>query len=344
MALWNFPILPPKFYSMSDIGVRLTEFLKKRNIRLDRNIITYLICVLIATILWFLNALNKEYSAEISYPVKYVNLPQEKYLVSELPSHFLLEVKAKGFALLRHRISTSFLPITFNVNAYTNHSLEKKEVFEYTINTNDVKDRISGQLSSDINLQGISPENIHFRFALSEQKKLPVHPAVHYTLKRQYILNNITVIPDSIEISGPAPIVDTLTYISTQPFTLKNIGKNITRTVSLVPIPGCTFSATQAEVSLFVEQFTEARRTFPIQTLQVPDSLILRIFPGQVNVTYDIGLSKYDHISDQDFTFTVEFSQTQNSSFLDVKAIKVPPFIRNLTYTPQRVEYILEKK
>lgn len=329
---------------MPNIVSRFIEFLKKNNLRIDRNIITYLICVVIATILWFLNALNKDYTAVISYPVKYVNLPQGKHLTAELPTTLSLEVRAKGFALLGHSISTSFLPITFNVNTYSNHLLEKEDVFEYTVNTNEIKDKISNQLNTEIKLLDISPTTIEFKFAQSITKMVAIRPVVNYTLKRQYILNKITATPDSIPVSGPANIMDTLQYVPTLPIVLKELGKSVTREADLADVSGCTFDDTPVKLDLEVEQFTEARKTVRLEAVNVPDSLYLRLFPDNINLTYDVGLSNYDKISNSDFRFYVDYKQTVLSSLLDIKVGKVPPYIKNLVYTPQKVEYILEKK
>ena len=37
-------------------------------------------CLLIATVLWFLNALSKDYSTTIAYPVKYIDAPKNQFL------------------------------------------------------------------------------------------------------------------------------------------------------------------------------------------------------------------------------------------------------------------------
>lgn len=322
----------------------MIAFLKKHNLHIDRNIITYAICVVIAVILWFLNTLNKDYTAEISYPVKYTNLPKGKHLITDLPKEVILEVKAKGFALLGYKISTSFLPITFNVSSFSNHLLEKSDVFEYTLNTNEIKEKISNQLSADIKLLNIIPETMSFKFAASASKKIAIHPMADYTLKRQYILNDITADPDSILVSGPSTVLDTLKYIPTKTIEFKEIGRNRSEKVELAQVPNVTFENTQVLVTIEVEQFTEAARTIQIKALNLPDSLTLRLFPNYINITYDIGLSHYDKVSDTDFVFTVDYKQCALSSYLDVKAKQVPPFIKHLTYAPQKVEYILEER
>lgn len=329
---------------MSIIKTSVQYFKKLKEIRPSRNIITYLICVVIASILWLLNTLNKEYSAEITYPVKYINFPQGKYPVNKLPTQMQLEVRAKGFALLGYRIKTSFLPITINVNGFNNHFQQNNQVWEYTLNTAELKDKISTQLSNEVKLLNVFPEEINFRMAAASRKKIAILPDLHYTLKRQYIIDQIVIRPDSIMVSGPTPIIDTLQAIYTQPVSLKNVGKNTDVTVGLASLANCTYEDTPVAILLLVEQFTEARRTISLSPRSVPDSVNIRLFPDYVNISYEVGLSKYDKISNDDFTFTVDYPKNTDTPYLDVKVGKIPTYIKDLNYSPQKVEYILEKK
>ena len=100
------------------IGKILSYFGASHELHIKRNVVTYGVCVIIATVLWFLNALNKEYTTEITYPIKYTDFPKGKLFVSEPPKEMTLAIKAHGFALLRYSISTSFLPIVLNVTRY----------------------------------------------------------------------------------------------------------------------------------------------------------------------------------------------------------------------------------
>ena len=321
------------------------SYFKNRDIRIDRNILSYTICVIIAAILWFLNALNKEYTSEISYPVRYTDLPKGKYLVSELPSDITLEVKAKGFTLVGYRISTSFLPINLDINSYSNYMLEKDNILEYTLKLSTIKDRINNQLNSDINLLNIKPEEIYFKFSHAVTKMIPVKPVVDYSLKKQHILKDeITAVPDSILVSGPASMMDTLSYIPTEIWKAGEISKNLSRTIDLDFPPNFSAEEKSVKINIELERFTEAKRNIPISVWNLPDSLNIKLFPNTVDISYEIGLSRYDKVTDKDFEFIVNYSQTPNSSYLPVEIVKIPSFIKNLSYTPQKVEYILEKK
>ncbi len=311
-------------------------------LHIKRNVITYGVCVIIATVLWFLNALNKEYNTEITYPIKYTDLPKGKLLVSEPPKEMTLSIKAHGFALLRYSISTSFLPIVLNVNSL----IDKKDLLEYTVNMSEIKDRISAQLNSDIQLLSIKPEFITFKFSRFESKRVPVIPQVNYTLKRQYMLkNDISIAPDSVDISGPASILDTLKAVYTTPITLKNLSKDVTKTVSFDEIYGTQINENNAKVKIEAERFTESKKKVPLTVKNLPDSLLIRLFPHSVDVTFDVGLSRYEVVSDTSFSFYVDYNQIKsNPASLKIQIGKQPRHIKDLIFTPETIEYLIEKK
>ena len=79
--------------TIKQIILKIEQLIKGAH--LNKNIISYLICVVIASSVWLLNSLNKEYSTVLTYPLKYSNLPEDKYSISELPHQLKLEVQAK---------------------------------------------------------------------------------------------------------------------------------------------------------------------------------------------------------------------------------------------------------
>ena len=106
----------------------------------------------------------------MKFLIRYTDFPKGKYLVSSLPSTITLEVKAKGFTLVGYRISTSFLPISLDINSYSNYMLEKDNILEYTLKLSTIKDKINNQLNSDIKLLNIKPEEIYFKFSPAVSK------------------------------------------------------------------------------------------------------------------------------------------------------------------------------
>ena len=308
---------------------------------IKNNATTYGICLL-AAILWFLNALNKEYATEVAYPVKYGDIPKGKVLISEMPREIVLEIKAHGFALLRHKLSTSFLPVVLNVHS---ELLQKDDVMEKEVNMAEIKERVSAQFHSDIQILRVKPESIHLKFARLASKKVPVVHHARYSLRSQYILEEgITVTPDSVLVEGPAAIVDTLRAAHLLPQTLNDLHKSVARDVPLANIPGARPLVEDARVSIKVERSTEGKRNLPVSARSLPPNSSIRVFPATVEVTYHVGLSRYDQVRDSDFLLTVDYLQASRSSgALEVKVEKAPAFISNLIISPERVEFLVEQ-
>jgi hypothetical protein len=291
-----------------------------------------------------LNSLNKEYSTVLTYPLKYSNLPEDKYSISELPHQLKLEVQAKGFVLLGYKFKTTFLPITLNFESYNKLLTQSGDHFEYTLHTNNLKEKIVSQISSDIKLSNIYPENIDFKFAIAQKKKVAIHPRLSYTLKQQHMLTQKTIVPDSIWISGPAIYIDTVQHVTTELLILYKLSKKESHRLPLLPSSRFHFKEKEVEVILEVEQFTEVKRNYPIHVKNVPSSVKVRLFPDQVSVNYAVALSNYNKIHNQDFEFTVDYPQDLQTTYLNVKATKIPNYIQNLSYSPKKIEYLIERQ
>ena len=94
-----------------------------------------------------------------------------------------------------------------------------------------------------------------------------------------------------------------------------------------------------------VDKFTEAAFSVPIEVINVPDSLNLKTFPGQVEITYQVGLSDYENINQHMFRVEVDYLSIENNigSKIQVNLVKFPEFVKAIQYYPKNVEYILEK-
>ena len=63
----------------------------------DRNLFTFLIFLVLSTGFWFLNALQKDYTTTVEYPVEFTNIPEGFILKESKAKELQLKVKAGGF-------------------------------------------------------------------------------------------------------------------------------------------------------------------------------------------------------------------------------------------------------
>ena len=188
----------------------------KENIKANKKMATYMFFVVLATIFWFLNALSKEYTTTVNYPVTYKDLPSKKILSNELPSRLKLTVRAKGFDLLRYKLSF-FQSLNFSVNEYTNNKMEKVGDNSFLFPTNRITSQVATQLSSAISVTHISPDTINFQFSSLIEKKIPVHLNSKLKFEPQFRLGgDIVLKPDSVWVIGAQAIIDSVKQVETE--------------------------------------------------------------------------------------------------------------------------------
>ena len=114
-------------------------------LRKNKRVAIFLICLIISTVLWFLNALGKNYNAIISYPVKFINPPENRFLSGKPPLALQLSVEGKGFLLLQHKLLT-FSPIKLDISEMIKNSTPVTGI--YNVPTQNLKNLISAEISA----------------------------------------------------------------------------------------------------------------------------------------------------------------------------------------------------
>lgn len=320
----------------------ILKYFSPGKLKEDRRVIVFFICLLIAVALWFLNALGKDYSATLSYPVKYVNPPKELFLANTPPSKFDLKVHAHGFTLLRHKLTFSLSPLVVDLSELSRSSGELLPKME--ISSNALIKKMSAQISKEINIDEISPQSITLTFDNLKSKKVPVIPDIKMEFKAQHYLNGeATAEPESLKITGPAHIIDTILYLKTKFQAFTNLDSKTEKAIAVVHPENTTLSEEKITLTFPVEEFTEKEVSVPIGIVNYPENIELKLFPSHVSVSFLVAFSEYENVTSSDFSATVDYNETlSGSSTLDVVIESINPFIHSVRVSPASVEYLVE--
>jgi len=325
---------------------KLSGFTETEKIAFRKKVFLFIFFLIISVILWLLIALNKQYNDQIDYPVSYKNFPESKVLIGDLPDYLTLNVNANGFTLLQFRLSSFYIPISFSINSFKMNFLSGTDSSSFYIETRLARDYISSQLSSQFTISKITPDTLVFRFSNVASKKVPVLPALEYQLGKQLILKNqLRLVPDSVLASGPDFIIDTLKAVFTENSDLGTITKSDYETADLKKIKFVYVKETEVEVNFEIEQFTEKTIQVPVEVNNLPNNMRIQAFPRYVQLTCQVGLSNFERLDGSMFRAQIDYTEVvpdQNNK-LKVEITKHPVFIQALRFTPQTVEYIIEK-
>ena len=311
-----------------------------------RNLVTFLFFVLISAIFWLVRSLGEEYETEVSYPVKYTNFPEDKVLIGEMPEKLKLRIRAKGFSILKSKLNLNLIPLRFNVNSFSLNSIGTDTFY---IITETVRDLLSEELDQ-VRIIEISPDTLFFRFTDMVAKKVAVRPvlAIHEKFfQKQYMQNGaISVVPDSIIISGPGNLVRTMSYVNTEPVSFTNLDDTVEVQCNLEKDGKLTFSEYKVRLVIPVDRFTEVEENLAVVPVNVPDSLTMIAIPGQVKITYKICLGNYKKVQANPLAPRIDYNQITNNQYsrLPVFLSDTPRYISNVRINPNETEFLITRR
>lgn len=324
---------------------RFVKFLKKIYFKNDKRVAAYLVCVVIATGFWFLNALSKVYTIELMVPVQYYNFPNNKTFAGHLPEQFELTVRAHGFTLLRQEVGFWFGPLEFNVNEMTNDRMTENKRTRFAFPTRQFLTELSYQMSSDLEILNMNPDTLYFGFGQMTQKQVRVKPIVQVNLKKQYQLSGeIKSTPTEVLVSGPQKMLDTLQFVYTRKQVLDNINKPANIKADIEPLKEMYYNRQSVDLNVPVEEYTEAQLSVPVTLQDAPHDLKVKLFPARLKISFLVGLSQFSEIRPDNFKLVVSYSDIEKGAQrLPVKMLSIPPFLYDVKISPEEIEYLIEK-
>ena len=311
-------------------------------IKKDKRIVVFLVCLFIATTLWFLNALSNDFTTTISFPVKYINPPSNQFLSNQPPSKLDIKVNAHGFTLLRNKLNFSFSPIILNLTNITNEIEPSPNGFR--INTNAIIRQISNQVSNEITINSIQPEIFYVKLDSLKTKFVPLKTDLKLSFKPQFKLKEpVTLNPDQIEITGPAEVLDTIFFLNTENRIVNKLDADIDLTLEIIHPENTTIKPINCKVKIPVEKFTEKEILIPIQIKNKPENTNIKLFPAEIKLTILVGLSEFEKIDASKFEVFIDYKNIiiENTN-LEFTVQSTLQNIQILRTTPASVEYLIE--
>ncbi len=306
-----------------------------------KKIVIFSVFIVIATIFWFLNALNKEYTTKIEYPAEFYNLPENISSVVSVPDRLTVTIKGLGFDILwKLNISN---PIKIDVSK--NGVKDKSDKSKLIINSSKFSDELFPNLTN-IEIISIKPETIVFSTNKLSSKKVPVKLDINFNSKPLFMQSgDIKTTPDSITIYGSNINISKINYVETVKKDFKDLDDTLRRQIFLKKIENINFSSNTLNIIIPIEKYTENTSLVPVKVINSPDSLIVITFPKEIKVTYKVTLSRYKSVNKSNFVLTADFAEIESNKpeKLKITLSKYPTDLGSVKFSPEYVEYIIEK-
>lgn len=328
-------------------SIWLRKLKEKKGIRIDRDAVIFTFFLLLSFVLWYLNSLEKDVEYEIKYPVRFVNIPEERVLAEDLPSRLELFLKGPGYSILKLKLAGNHSPVILDVSTINYRRVPGSRTLNYYIIASGLIPQLKNQLRAECQITSIKPDTLFFSFDKIINKKVKVVVDVEIMTQRQYLVKGkIIVKPDTITISGPKRILDTINTIKTRYKKLKGVNETISMSIALAASKEYEVSDKKVLLTIPVEQFTEVEIQVPVTILNSPDSINIKIFPDAVTVKCLVAVSDYKKIEEIPFEVVLDLSKADlnSSEKIPVGFRNIPPFVSSLRVTPAKVDFLIEKK
>lgn len=305
----------------------------------SREFFVFLFFFVIAGGFWLLQTLNNDYETEFSVPVRLRGVPNNTVITSEPASELHIKVKDKGTVLLNYMLGKSFYPVTLDFADY------KGDDNHVRIYASQFEKKILSQLNVSTRLLSMTPDTLEYIYSTGASKLVPVKLQGTVSAGRQYYLSDTVFTPDSVLVYAPAAVLDTITTAYTQRVTLENISDTLKQQVSLLNRKGVKFVPASIEMMLPVDIYTEKTVEVPLHGVNFPADKVLRAFPSKVQVTFQVGLSRFRQIDANDFHISVSYEELLRlgSDKYTVKLKKQPEGISQVRFNPEQVDFLIEQ-
>lgn len=300
--------------------------------------LTFLIFLVIATVLWFVIKLSKEYTTQTVIDLVYTEVPVNKW-ISTPEQALKCSFVADGFVVLGNKMVPARRRVVSIPLDEVPYRLEGG--FTYSISSQYVVERVADWLNVPAGNVTVNEDKLYFNMEDLQSRQLPVAVPLDVQTQRQFQLyGDPRVTPDRVTVYGPKNLLDTLSKVWCQPVTALDVGETFQRTVSLDLMDGAIrCDVDRVDVVVPVERYTERDLEVPVEA---DDSLELRFFPETVKLKCMIPIRDYAAIGPASFQVVADTAQLHRlQPLLDVRLVKEPAHVQVLRMEPAQVEYLI---
>jgi len=284
------------------------------------------LCLLVAATFWFLNALNRDYSTRISYPIRF-NYDDSNYIATQpLPTKVRLSVTGYGWNLLKKALSIDVEPIEYTIGK----PLRTKYVTAPFLLT-----AVSEQMQG-LRINYVVEDTLHLSFDRRVRKTIPIKvDSAQISLGKNYMISSpIRVTPAQVTYEGPYTLLKAMKNPVYLPINTLEIDENYSEQQELPNLGHALIKANvaKAEVQFEVEPLIADSRLVPVRKVHFPGNKDSALFDRPVKVTYLVRERDALRVNPGDFSIIADFKNIQQKDSTIVLYIeKEPSFIQDVS-------------
>lgn len=301
-----------------------------------RDVLLYLLCVLVAFIFWVFLALDTERQRDFDVPLELTDVPDSVTVIGNLPPSVSVSVKGKDSQLLKFLMG-KLSPLKINFGVMASDGV-------VAVTQTRLDSRLRDYFGTPLQVVSFRPDSIRLPYTTLPGVMVKLIVQADIRPNPLYILPaSPRAAVDSVTIYSVRPLPHTLHAVSTEPLILSGLKDTVRYEVKIKPIDGTRIVPDKVTVTVPVEPLINKKRTVRIDVTNLPDDKSLVTFPSKVEVSYLVPMSRFN----DDYPIRASVNYKDNrlpGNKLPVSLSVIPSVYRNVSISLDSVEYIIENR
>ncbi len=302
-----------------------------------RDVLTFLLFVVIATLVWYGHAMQSVRNTRVPVLIQYTGKPDAIGLKAPgLPDTVMIEVRDAGARLNTYHRDP--LRLTIDLHSYIHG--EKGRIY---IPSDALRRSISDILQGTSRLIETQPEDITCDFFTEQEKSVLLEFRGDLKTANEYqIIGQPTLARKRMKIFGDEKTLSAIDTLYTEPQDLSEVSDTMRVRCALEVPQGVRAEEDSVELCIIAERFTEKKFTIPVHIKGVPEGYHIRLFPKEVEVSVRVGMNHFSQVKANDIHASCAYSPERNDK-LAIEISCTNPYITAAWAYPGVVEFILEQ-
>lgn len=307
---------------------------------LSKDFFVFLNFLLMSAVFWVLTTLNETYETDIEVRLELTDIPGNTVITEPLPDTIKVMVKDKGYYLVKYLYFDKMRVIRLPFHMYTNK--QSKGI----VPPSDLQKVLRTRFGETCTILAIKADHLDFYYSHGSQKKVPLIYSGTATAKTNFYVMNVKIDPDSVVVMASKNALDTINAVYTEPVDIEDVDNSVTKIVPIARIWGAKTKISQAKVRVVVDRLTERVLNVPITAINLPSNMLLKTFPGRVDVKVSVGASMVGRLRPEQFTVTVnaeDLAERSSKDKLKLTIASKPEYVLKAWLTTTAVDYVIER-
>lgn len=291
----------------------------------------FVICLVIATVLWLFQSMSLEYGTELSVHINYINQPDNKTFSTSPPSEVKVKVQGFGWDLLAYKFKFTRPEFDFNMSQISGEQVSTRDL---------ILEAVPGLT----NILSITPERFEILLEDAAQRRVPVISKLQINPATGFGFVSALAEPDSITLFGATGNIEGIKEVYTEDASFSELEGETSFSAALEIPEGVSVIGNTDDVTVKVlcEPFTEKELQVVIKVMGYSGEKKVNIYPRLATLKLKTTISQFDKVDPSDFEVFVDLSNSNDDELLEVQVKNNSQWVSSHRVSPKYVDYFLE--